>query len=302
MSAPKITQPGVYDLPADVYHRDPVEGGSMSSTGARKLLPPSAPALYRYWADHPEEHKRAFDLGQAAHAEVLGIGRPLRVLDADNYRKKATQEARDAAYAADEIPLLAPEYDQVTAMGAALRAHPIAGPLFDPASGEGEQTLVWRDRQTGVNRRAMLDWLPARRDGRRLVVPDYKTAVSAEPESLRKALHRHALQQQAGWYLDGVTALGLAGELEPAFVFVFQEKTAPYLVTVAQPDPTALLWGRRLNRKAIDLYRQCTATGEWPGYTDTVISLELPIYASRQLEDAWESGELDPSTREGHAA
>lgn len=41
-----ITEPGVYDLPAEVYHADPVEGGSLSSTGARKLLPPSCPGWH----------------------------------------------------------------------------------------------------------------------------------------------------------------------------------------------------------------------------------------------------------------
>ncbi|MBO0827768.1 MAG: hypothetical protein J2P24_08300 [Streptosporangiales bacterium] len=49
-----ITEPGVYNLPAAVYHADPVPGGSLSQSGAKKLLPPSCPALYRYWADHPE--------------------------------------------------------------------------------------------------------------------------------------------------------------------------------------------------------------------------------------------------------
>ena len=27
-------EPGVYDLPAEQYHRDPVEGGSLSASGA----------------------------------------------------------------------------------------------------------------------------------------------------------------------------------------------------------------------------------------------------------------------------
>ena len=35
MTAPGITEPGVYDIPATAYHRDPVVGGSLSSTGAR---------------------------------------------------------------------------------------------------------------------------------------------------------------------------------------------------------------------------------------------------------------------------
>ena len=33
---------GVYDIPEDLYHRDPVPGGSLSCSGAKKLLPPSS--------------------------------------------------------------------------------------------------------------------------------------------------------------------------------------------------------------------------------------------------------------------
>jgi len=34
--------PGIYSgVPAEVYHRAPVPGGSLSSTGARQLLPPT---------------------------------------------------------------------------------------------------------------------------------------------------------------------------------------------------------------------------------------------------------------------
>ncbi|MGW9447058.1 hypothetical protein, partial [Bacillus mobilis] len=48
-----ITRPGVYDgIPEAVYHRDPVPGGSLSSSGARKLLAPSCPALFKYDQEH----------------------------------------------------------------------------------------------------------------------------------------------------------------------------------------------------------------------------------------------------------
>lgn len=289
---PFITAPGVYDLPADVYHADPVVGGSLSRTGARKLLDPSCPALFKHWQDNPEEHKRTFDFGAAAHAELLGIGRPIRVVDADAWRTKAAKEAKAEAYVADEIPLLTAEYEVVKAMIAQLRAHPVAAAVFDPDSGVGEQTIVWRDRRTGVNCRAMLDWLPHRGDGQRLIVPDYKTKAGAvDPRSLSKTLNDFGLHQQGSWYLDAVHAAGLVGELDPAFLLVFQSKTAPYLVNVVQVDPHALMWGDQLNREAIATYAHCTRTGHWPGY-DQVTSIDLPRYAVNQLQDAQEAGDL----------
>lgn len=289
-----IDRPGVYDLPAEVYHSDPVPGGSLSASGAKRLLPPSCPALFRHWVDAGQEHKRVFDIGHAAHAEALGIGAELAVIDAENYTTKAARSKRDAAYADGMTPVLRAEHEQVQAMAAVLREHPVARELLRPATGEPEQSLFWIDSEAGVWRRAMLDWLPDPGPGR-LVVPDYKTTTCAEPGHIARAVGQYGYHQQAAWYLDGIEALGLAPPGQAAFVFVFQEKTPPHLVTVAQLDPATVQWGRLLNRKALDVYRTCLATGRWPGYGDAVLSVSLPAWAQRQLEAAWERGDLDPT-------
>lgn len=289
----EITAPGVYDLSAARYHADPVSGGSLSSSGARKLLPPSCPALFAHWRAAGGEHRAVFDVGHAAHAVVLGAGAELAVVDASDWRGKAAREERDAAYAGGRTPLLRAEYDQVQAMSAALRAHPVAAALLDPARGRPEQTLIWRDEPTGVWRRAMLDWLPDAAPGRRLIVADYKTARSAEPGALSRALDSYGYAAQAAWYLDGVTALDLTGGGPAAFVFVAQEKDPPYVVTVFEPDAEALRWGALLNRKAIETYRRCTDAGHWPGYTDDVISVGLPAWAVRQHQAALDRGAYD---------
>ena len=43
--------------------------------------------------------------------------------------------------------------------------------------------------------------------------------------------------------------------------------------------------GRRLNRRAIELYAQCKATDTWPGFDDTVHTIGLPSYAIYQQEE-----------------
>ena len=285
-----ITEPGVYDLPAAVYHRDPVQGGSLSSTGARRLLPPSCPALFKHWQDNPQPHRNEFDLGHATHSDVLGVGEETVVLDFPDYKTKAAREARDEVYAAGQVPLLEHEAEQVKAMGDAVRAHPVAGPLFQ-REGPVEQTLVWRDPTTGIWCRAMLDKQIT--DGQRLIVADLKTCQKADPEAIAKSVAGYGYHQQGAFYLDGVKALGLHGGAEPAFVLAFVEKTRPHLVTVVQLDPNALMWGERLNHKAIGLYAHCTRTNTWPGYVDGVVSVDLPYWATRQLEDAEARGEFE---------
>lgn len=277
-----ITEPGVYDnMPAEVYHADPVPGGSLSSGGARKLLPPSCPALFHHERKHPQPHKRTFDFGHAAHLEVLGTGPELVVIDADNYLTKAAKAAKAEAYAADAVPLLASEYERVQAMAAAIRKHPLASRLFAPGSGLPEQSLFWIDQRTGIWCRARPDWLPHVVPGRRLIVPDYKSCTAADLESLAKAVYSFGYNRQAPWYVDGIQAVGIADDV--AFMFVAQEKTPPYLITVFELDPMAMHIGRTLNRDALDVYQQCTATDEWPAYATSPVRLSLPAWVENQF-------------------
>jgi hypothetical protein len=264
--------PGVYDIPEAEYFG---ATEALSCSGAKLLLPPSCPAKFFYRQDHAE-YKRHFDFGTAAHRLVLGEGADFVVIDADSYRTKAAQAARDEAQAAGAAPLLNHEYDQVKEMAGALRAHPVTGAMFDPADGHAEQSLFWRDERTGIMRRSRLDWLTGIAFGRP-IIEDYKSTISAAPEDIAKAVARYGYHQQHAFYADGVAAL--LGVM-PAFVFVFQEKTPPYLVNVVELDAEAVRIGRNLNNQAIDIYRACIKTGDWPGYADDEITeIALPAWA-----------------------
>lgn len=272
-----VDQPGVYDLTDAAYHADPVPAGSLSSSGARKLLPPNCPAKFAYERANPPTPTAAFDIGHAAHRHVLGVGAPLVVVDAVGWRTKAAQQARIEAHAGGAVPLLTEQYRRVQAMAAAIEQHPLASALLRRGEGQAEQSLFWLDGETGVWRRARIDWL-----GRYVV--DYKSCDSAEKSHVRRAAYNYGYHQQAPWYLDGVAALDLLED--PAFLFVFQEKAPPYLVNIIELDAEALEAGRALNRRAIEIYRDCTATDTWPGYADEVELVSLPPWATKTEEYA----------------
>lgn len=272
------TPPGIYDIPAAVYHRDTT---SLSSSGARELLPPSCPARFRYDQDHAPLPKKEFDFGTAAHHMVLGTGPRIVVVQHTDWRSKAAQAERDAAYLDDAIPLLARDYRRVVAMAKALRDHPVASVLFAEGSGAPERSLYWLDQATGVTRRARPDWLPPVTSGR-LIIPDYKTTRDASTPAVEKALYEYGYFQQAPWYEDGARAL-LAEDV--AFVFVFQEKEPPYLVNVFEPAAMAMRLGRDLNRRALEVFAECTASGQWPGYGDDIKFAYLPSWAENKIQE-----------------
>ncbi|MFI6813739.1 PD-(D/E)XK nuclease-like domain-containing protein [Nonomuraea sp. NPDC050328] len=277
-----ITQPGIYDIPEDTYHADPIPGGSLSSSSARRLLQPAGPAKYRWEQDHAPAPKKTFEIGSAAHQLVLGAGPELVLIDADEWRTNKIKEEVAAVRERGAIPLKPADHQAVHDMAAALRRHPLASALLDPDHGQPEKTLIWQDPATGVWRRARLDWLPHPGDGR-LIVADYKTTASAAPHDVAKSVAAYGYHCQQPWYLDGVEALGLAEQ--PVMVFIFQEKTAPYLVNVVAIDPDAVRAGRELNRRALDLYADCVATGIWPGYGDEIHDITLPRWATTVYEE-----------------
>jgi hypothetical protein len=274
-----ITEPGVYEMPHAEYLADPVPGGSLSASGAKRLLPPSCPALFRHYQDHPPESTAVFDFGHAAHRKVLGAGPEIVVIEAENWRTNAAKDKAETARAAGKTPLLAAENDQVLAMAEAIRAHPIASALFSPGYGRPEQSLFW---QEGIWRRARLDWLPLPGPGR-MIIADYKTTACADPSAIARHVVNYGYHQQAAWYLDGVRLL-IADD--PAFVFVFQDKAPPYLVTVCELDALALEAGRARNRQAIERYRDCAESGIWPGYSQDIELISLPPWATRIEEYA----------------
>jgi hypothetical protein len=294
MADPWITEPGRYDLTEVDYHRDMVVGGSLSSTGARTLIA-KTPAHFDWARNHPPVRKRQFDLGHAFHVELLGVGQGLALIDAKDYRTKAAQTARDEAYEADLVPVLTgakdgeeSELEQVEAMVAAVRAHSIAGPLF-ARPGVAEQSLVGRDPETGVMCRARLDWMPDVPDGAPLIGVDLKSTVDASPAAFASSMAKWGYHQQRPFYTDVLEWVEPRAEA-PKFVLVAVDKEPPHLVSVGEPDATAVEWGRVLNRKARDLYARCTETGEWPGYPLEIASLSLPAWAIREYELADEAG------------
>jgi hypothetical protein len=269
-----VHEAGLYDgIPDDEYHRS----HALSSSGARKLLPPSCPALYKWERDNGQPPKAVWDFGRAAHAHILGVGAPVVRVDAEDWRSKAAREARDAAYADGRTPVLEREWRQVLGMADAIRAHPIASALLDPDHGRPEVSGFWEDAQHDIWRRIRLDWLPDS-DGGRLIVPDFKSCQSAEPRAIAKSVASFGYHVQEAFYRDGLEALQVAEDV--AFVFIFTERAAPYLTTVVQLDLEALRIGRILTDRACQVFAECEATGDWPAYTGDVETVSLPAWAT----------------------
>lgn len=272
-----ITTPGVYDIPEADYHADPIPGGSLSSTTARLLTPPSTPALARYQLDNPQ-HSDAFDLGSAAHALILGKGARIVEVVADDWKKPAVRALRDAARAEGKVPLLTKDLARARAMAAAVLRHNEARAIL--TDGAPERTLAWSDQRTGQWCRAMLDWWPDPARAWRLVIGDVKTSTAATAPAFAKKAAEYGYHQQAAHYVDGYAAVHGVDPAEVAFVFIVVQVDPPHIVNVVQLTDDAMAAGRSRNADALDTWQQCRETGVWPALNEGVQLVSLPRWAS----------------------
>lgn len=271
-------------IPADQYHADDLgETPTLSASIANVLLNQS-PAHAR--AQHPRlnphyerKTEERFAIGTAAHKLLLEGESVIEVIVADNFRTKAAQEHRDEAIAHGRIPLLAKDADQVIAMVKAIGDQLARFDLPPLADGQVEQTFVWSE--DGVACRSRLDWF----------VPDLildlkTTSRSARPQAwAKRALFDHGCDLQCVMYRRAVHAV--TGTV-PRFRWIVVETTEPYALSVIEPDTDVLAYGEARLDKALAVWRECLASGEWPAYGTTPYLAPLPAY----LESQWLADEV----------
>lgn len=278
------------DLPNDAYH---AQRQFLSASGVRRLLD-TCPERFRYEQDHPDESEKktkALLAGSVVHAwilegEEIAAERYVQLPEDHNGATKDGKARLAEIAEAEKIAVPWRIYKDASGMYDAFRRHPIYA-LFE--SGLPEVSIFWKDTQFDLSCRARIDWLPESSsvDGFwRRVVPDYKTAESAHPREIKNSMANYEYHIQAAWYLDGIRACGLRED--PVFRFVFQEKTAPYLVTICELDEDALDIAKDKITIAKDIYKRCLDSRTWPGYAEDVTIVGLPFWYYRA--HGWNKG------------
>jgi len=281
-----ILDVGIHTIPAAAYHADPCPVPSLSSSIAKQLCLASPlharQAHPRLTTEPTAEACEAMDVGTAAHMWLLEQLSQIAVIDAKDFRTKAAQEARDAARAAGQVPLLAARWHHVENMVAAARgqlaAHRDGGAAMF-TNGLPEQTLIWREGPTWC--RARLDWL---RPG---AIDDYKTTThgTANPDAWSRSLFAAGHDIQAAFYLRGLKAL--TGD-DATFRFAVQESFEPYALAVIGLGPDALMLAEKKVLYALELWQRGLERDDWPGYPPRTCWATLPAWQ----EAAWLEKEM----------
>lgn len=243
------------------YHADQIDPDrpSLSRSIIQKLVQKSPahakaahPRLNPLW--EPQE-KKAFDVGTVCHQLLLDGVAGVQVIDADNWKSPKTREKAAEARAHGMVPLLGHEWDSVQRMMIAVLAK-IGDEYF--AGGDHELTLAWEEH--GVLCRARIDYLSEDRS----VIRDFKTSSNAEPFKFSKgSFFDYGYDLQDAWYRRAVRA---CFGVDAIFELVVAEKDAPYESIVFDSDPATLALANEKIDWALEVWKRCLETDDWPGY------------------------------------
>lgn len=237
------------------------------------------------WAwDHPEPPTPALLFGQAVHKLLL---EPETFDDEFAVAPNIDRRTKDgkAAYnafceALGDRAIITPDQFQtaVEMRNTAIHA-PFVAKLL---KGEHEKPISWLDDLTGETCKIRLDVL-SEIDGRPLIV-DYKSTQDASTDGFMRHAINLGYDFQAAMYCEGVEKV--TGK-KPIFVFIPQEKTAPYAVNILQADDLFLKRGYEIYRELLGIYHECKTSGNWYGYLgayNIINNLALPSYLAKEVE------------------
>jgi hypothetical protein len=137
-------------------------------------------------------------------------------------------------------------------------------------------SAFWRDDEWDAIRRCRVDYLTETG-----INVDLKSIVSVSPHAIQRHVIDYGYDLSAAWYEDVLRGVGV--DLT-ATAFIFCEKTPPYRVRVVDLSPEFIARGRRLARRALEIYRDCREADLWPNYDDPdFTTIHPPAWAREDI-------------------
>jgi hypothetical protein len=203
----------------------------------------------------------------------------------DDWKKPAAREEATEARRRGQTPMLRKEWDQASSIVDAARDE-LACWDIEPgllADGKPEQTITWTDPVFEVACRCRPDWL---RDDL-TVIEDVKTSSrGADPAFFaRKTVPDFGYDLRAAMYLRGLKA---ATGVAAVWRWIVVETVPPYVVSVVTPSELMLAVGNAKLDRALEMWRDCLATGLWPAYGRDVHVAEPARWELRWLDNSEE--------------
>lgn len=253
-----------------------------------------SPLQYQYRLSHEMTDSAMFRVGRAAHTSVLepeAFASRHTLFPGASRRGKAW-EAYLADYAGDDPRDILIEREADLALGCADAIRNCPEAMRHLHGGVAEHTITWTDADTGLACKARCDSVNGH-------LVDLKATAYVSPRLFPSEAARLGYHGQIAFYLDGLVASGLLpadSPIPPVIVAVQSEP--PHDVVVWTIPGDTIETGRCLYKRLMLRLIDCRDSGLWPGVAPEPVSLALPAWATKELED---DGEMQALTIGGVA-
>lgn len=240
---------------------------ALNYSGSKELL--KSPAHFHLYASAPRESTKALRLGSYVHALVLEPEKARTafaiapVCDRRTKDGKATYEAFASALEPGATILSNEE---------AAEAHKIAAAAMGCIERHGfkfkHTELMFMANFMDCPIKSAIDAV-GESDG---YLYDLKTCEDASPSGFLKAVRAYRYNLQANFYKAAYQA-GFKEHVQ-GFRFICVEKET-LQTAVYELGPDLMAYGYADFIKAVEAYKTCSASGEWPGYAQDIQTLDL---------------------------
>lgn len=222
------------------------------------------PLHFKHELEYSKDDTPSLAFGRAAHKMVLEpdtFDEEFAVLPICDRRTTAGKQIYNEFIEqnSDKEIISSTDYEIICEMADAVRNDPVAMKYL--AVGSAEQSYFWTDAETGEDCKVRPDWMTIV-DGKNYIV-DYKTTDSCQDGHFERSARKYGYKFQAGMYREGVFQNTFE---DYGFVFIAQEKAAPYAVRVYVCTEEYINEGYDQFRTAIGLYHYCSSNDDWFGY------------------------------------
>tara|TARA_R110000796_G_scaffold95662_1_gene201086 strand:+ start:33 stop:800 length:768 start_codon:yes stop_codon:yes gene_type:complete len=200
---------------------------------------------YKLMRDNPHLRTETFPMifGRAYHVAMLEpneFNDKVKVFDSSTRTTKGYKEFKQENSEAPTI-ILTKEYDKIMRMQDVLFSHNEVKDLLQ-SEGEREIANAWQDDDTDVFCKGKADY----RNGKTLI--DLKTTGDGSMWGFSNSCKKYGYDRQASFYMDGFGC--------DKFVFITQEKEAPYNVSIFYAGQEFIDRGRDEYKYLLDVYRR----------------------------------------------
>jgi exodeoxyribonuclease VIII len=238
---------------------------ALNQSAAKHML--TSPAHYQAYINTPQEETKALRFGTFVHSAILEP-HTLNDLyatapDCDRRTKEGKAAWAEFATANAGKTILDAEESATGHLVASFARHTLKrlGVEFDATE------VMYHVDYNGVPLKAAIDGVAGD------YLWDIKTTDDASAAGMLKAIRNYRYNLQAYWYR---LVYELATGKRPlGFRFLFIEKEPPFACAVCEVGPELMSWAIADFEKAVTLYKECTASGVWPAYTDDIQVIDI---------------------------